>query len=69
MTWHIDASQVTLPDSPAASWQELPPLQSALQEPAHEPEQLLADWHVKEQLPPDDEQPFAVEPCHVQLPL
>jgi hypothetical protein len=44
-------------------------LQSALQEPAQAPVQVLAIWQVKLQLPPVDEQPVAVLPCQVQFPL
>ncbi len=44
-------------------------MQSLLQDPAHEPLQVLPPVQVSEQEPPVIEQPVAWLPCQVQLPL
>jgi hypothetical protein len=63
----VVASQLKLPLSPVASVQVLPPLQSALQEPAQLPTHSLPLRQLSEQLPPFASHPAAEFPVQVQL--
>ncbi len=62
-------SQLTEPDSPVERVQLLFALQSALQEPMHEPVQVLPPVQLSEQLEPLLLQPVAVLPVQVQVPV
>lgn len=67
VTVHSDASQLMLPLSPAVRSQVLPPLQSALQEPAQDPVHVLLSKQENEQLPPEASHPVAAAPTQVQV--
>ena len=67
LTVQAEPSQVTLPLGPVVSAQVLPPLQSALHEPAQAPTQSLPLRQLSEQLPPLALQPVLGLPVHVQL--
>lgn len=68
VTVHEELSQLMLPLSPVVRLQVLEPLQSALQEPAQEPVQVLALRHASDWLPAAPASAAPLPPPHVHAP-